>query len=485
MVWRIPDTEIAIARIEEGAHAGEFRFSADTVKRAPAYYEAMRELPYLRPMSIEDVYEVNQSFTGWMIPLAWVQALPEWAGKSVSGQVFWKWFALLLLFGLALAAVIGVFRWTPSRPLEGSFGSYLRRLAAPLAILAVAGLFWFFTVTQINVTGAAAQWPDYILEVAEGVVAVWIVWLTVSWIGEVLIASPRIDPKSLNANLIRLAARSVGFLAVIALLFRAAHDIGVPVYGLVAGAGVSGIAVALAAKSTLENFMGALNLFADRPVRVGDLCRFDQESDPAFRPVGRVESIGLRSTKIRRLDRGLITIPNSEFAQRNIVNLSACDRFLLRTTLALRYETTRDQLRFVLAELRELLHAHPKTIHTADDPVRVRFVGYGDYALNIAVRVYVRTTGYNEFLAIQEDILLRFAEIVERAGTGFAFPSRTLYHARDGGLDTERQQAAEKQVREWASAQTLPFPDFAEAYRKKISDTLDYPPEGSPEADRG
>ena len=163
----------------------------------------------------------------------------------------------------------------------------------------------------------------------------------------------------------------------------------------------------------------------------------------------------------------------------------ACDRFLLRTTLALRYETTRDQLRFVLAELRELLHAHPKTIHTADDPVRVRFVGYGDYALNIAVRVYVRTTGYNEFLAIQEDILLRFTEIVERAGTGFAFPSRTLYHARDGGLDAERQQAAEKQVREWASAQTLPFPDFAEAYRRKISDTLDYPPEGSPEADRG
>ena len=101
------------------------------------------------------------------------------------------------------------------------------------------------------------------------------------------------------------------------------------------------------------------------------------------------------------------------------------------------------------------------------------------------VRAYVRTTGYNEFLAIQEDILLRFSEIVEQAGTGFAFPSRTLYHARDGGMDAERQQAAEKQVREWASAQTLPFPNFAEAYRKKISDTLDYPPEGSPESDRG
>ena len=82
----------------------------------------------------------------------------------------------------------------------------------------------------------------------------------------------------------------------------------------------------------------------------------------------------------------------------------------------------------------------------------------------------------NEFLAIQEDILLRFFEIVEQAGTGFAFPSRALHHARDGGLDAERREAAEKQVREWASAQTLPFPDCAEAYRRKISDALHYPP---------
>jgi MscS family membrane protein len=245
------------------------------------------------------------------------------------------------------------------------------------------------------------------------------------------------------------------------------------VYGLVAGAGVGGIAIALAAKPTLENFMGALNLFADRPVRVGDLCRFDEESNPEWQPVGKVESIGLRSTKIRRFDRGLITIPNAEFAQRNIVNLSACDRFLMTATLGLRYETTRDQLRFVLAELRELLHAHPKTIHSVDDPVRVRFVGYGDYSLNIAVRVYIRTTGFNEFLAVQEDILLRVSETVEKAGTGFAFPSSTMYHTRDGGLNAERQEAAQKKVREWASYHSLPFPDIAEAHRSQITDTLD------------
>jgi len=116
--------------------------------------------------------------------------------------------------------------------------------------------------------------------------------------------------------------------------------------------------------------------------------------------------------------------------------------------------------------------------------VRVRFIGYGDFSLNVALRAYIRTSHYNEFLAVQEDILLRTMKIVKEAGTGFAFPSRTLYVTRDGGLDNERQQAAEKQVREWASAQTLPFPDFTEDYRQRINDTLDYPPEGSSAADR-
>jgi MscS family membrane protein len=156
---------------------------------------------------------------------------------------------------------------------------------------------------------------------------------------------------------------------------------------------------------------------------------------------------------------------------------------LLATTLGLRYETTDDQLRFLLAQMRELLHAHPMTIHSADDPIRVRFVGYGDFSLNVAIRAYIRTSHYNEFLAVQEDILLRAMKVVKEAGTGFAFPSRTLYLGRDAGLDDEKQQAAEKQVREWASAQTLPFPDFDAEYRKRITNTLDYPPEGSPQAD--
>ena len=145
----------------------------------------------------------------------------------------------------------------------------------------------------------------------------------------------------------------------------------------------------------------------------------------------------------------------------------------------MRYETTDDQLRFVLVTLRDMLLAHPRVI---DEEPKVRLAGFGNSALNVEIRANINTTDLNEFRAIREDIYLRVMKIVKASGTGFAFPSRTVYHTRDDGLDAERQQDAETQVRAWCSAQELPFPTFTAEYRRKTRNTLDYPPEGSPEA---
>ncbi|ESQ14387.1 MAG: mechanosensitive ion channel [Thiohalocapsa sp. PB-PSB1] len=111
---------------------------------------------------------------------------------------------------------------------------------------------------------------------------------------------------------------------------------GIPVYGLIARAGVAGLAIALAACPTLENFIGALNLFADRPIRVGDLCRFDEPYGQGWNLVDNVEAIGLRSTKIRQFHRLLIIVPNADLAERNRINLSASEFFLLQLRIALR-----------------------------------------------------------------------------------------------------------------------------------------------------
>ena len=483
--WRIPATEIDIVRSEEGPQAGEFLFSPETVERLADYYEVVKDLPYQRATPTENLYRAVLRLTGWMISPEWIEALPEWTKAPLWGFVLWKWVMVVMLLGLASALVVVIFRMGRHAPWNGSPLSFLRRLSAPLAIIAFSQLLEYLFETQINLAGPASGGPDYLFEVAHGLAVVWVIWLTASWVADAVIASPLVSPNSLDANLIRLAGRVTGILAALVLLFRMAHAVGIPVYGLVAGAGVGGIAVALAARSTLENFLGSLNLYVDRVIRVGDLCRYGEDASADWQRIGRIEEIGLRSTRMRGLDRTITTIPNAEFSNMHLVNLTKRDLMLLTATLSLRYETTRDQLRFLLVGLRELMHAHPMAHHTAEDPIRVRLSRFGESSLDVEIRAYIKTVELNEFFAVKEDIMLRVMEVIEQAGTGFAFPSRTLYQASESGLDHARRHDAEQQVRAWASAHTLPFPEFAEDYRRKITDTLDYPPEGSPGADRG
>jgi MscS family membrane protein len=263
-----------------------------------------------------------------------------------------------------------------------------------------------------------------------------------------------------------LAKLSIVLIGVLGVL----GTLGVNISAAVAGLGVGGIAVALAAQRTLENLIGGISLYADKPVSVGDFCRWGDQ-------IGTVEEIGLRSTRIRTLERTVVTVPNHVLCQMELDNFMKRDRRLLRTTLQLRYETTPDQMRFILAKLRELLLGHPMV---TPDPARVRFIGYGDYSKNVEIFAYLICQDQNTFLAIQEDILLRIEDIINAAGSGFAFPSQTSYLARDRELDEERISEAVAEVGQWRAGGKLPFPEFDDRQREQIEDVLDYPPEGSP-----
>jgi MscS family membrane protein len=243
----------------------------------------------------------------------------------------------------------------------------------------------------------------------------------------------------------------------------------VPVAPLIASLGVGGLAIALPVRPTLENILGGFTLFADTPVRVGDFCLYSDK-------LGTVEEIGLRSTRIRSVERTVVTVPNAEFSQMQLENFTRRDRMLLKTRLRLRYETTPEQLRYVLAKLRELLIAHPMV---SPDPARVRFVGFGDYSLDVELFAYVLSADYNAYLGILEDLNLRIMDIVEEAGTGFAFPSQTTYLTRDKALDAERVKAAEEQVADWRNDEALPFPEPDPRRRQELAGTLDFPPKGS------
>ena len=450
------------------------------MERVRDYFELIQSLPYQRPMPSINLYQSIQQITGWMIPMKWVESLPAWSRVLVFDQVLWKWVIELLLLGLVTALIIIVYKITRIRPWDGTYRTYLPYISVPLALIFLIYLMEAFILKQIISSGPARSLFSYISEIAVYVGAVWFVWLTMKWVADAVIASsPRISEGSLDAHLIKFTERTIGIMLIIGFVFQFLHNIGIPVYGLIAGAGIGGIAVALASQSTLENFVGTLNIFADRPARVGDFCRFGDES-PGLSRVGTVEEIGLRSTRIRGPDRTITTIPNADFAKMHIVNLSKRNQMVLKMSIGLRYETTPDQIRVVLVRLREMLLAHPCI---TDEPARVRVTALGEYAINLELMGYVDTEDWNEFLSVQEDVILRIMEIVADAGTAFAFPSRTVYHARDTGLDADKQQATSKQVAEWIASQSLPFPNFPDDYREQVKDTIKYPPEGSPDID--
>jgi MscS family membrane protein len=183
---------------------------------------------------------------------------------------------------------------------------------------------------------------------------------------------------------------------------------------ILAGLGVGGLAIALAAQQTIENLFGGVAVIGDRPVAVGDVCRFGDR-------VGTVEDIGLRSTRIRALDRTLVSVPNAQFSSMTLENFSKRDKMLFHFTLNLRRDTTPGQVRALLESITETLKEHP-SVESGRLPVR--FVGVRTYSLDLEVFAYILTQAGDEFLQIQQELLLWILDAVEAAGTALAFPTQ-------------------------------------------------------------
>ncbi len=399
--------------------------------------------------------------------------------RDVGGVELWQWLALALWLAVSIPI-----SWLLASLLAWAFR--LRRDVMPIDGFSVNATFiWplrLIFITWIGLFGLGRlglpQHVDIPLRAAIGVVlsvaGAWFLYHLIDKISALFEAQSR--RYKFRDEILRSLLTSIAKLAVIigAFLFLA-EILSIPYQGVIAGLGIGGLAVALAARGTLENFIGGITLFADKPIDVGDFCSFGDR-------LGVVEAIGLRSVKIRSLDRTVVTVPNAEFANLHIVNLSRRDQMLLTAEIGLRYETTPDQLRWVLSEIRKLLLEHP--LVTAD-PARARFVGFGEHSVNIEIFAFVATSDWNQFLAVREDIFLRLIDIIEESGTGFAFPSTVNYLARDSGIDQERKERAEQAMEKLRQENKLPFPDFDEATREEMRDRLDYPPAGSPGAERG
>jgi MscS family membrane protein len=467
--WVVPNTEIVLVRVQNGPQRGDFLFSPETVANAESFYERVSGVSYQRPVPLENMRAIMNRGGGWLVPFAWIQAMPAWLQNPLAGQAGWKWIALVLVLGLFALFLRLAYRLSHLGSLENPFRRALAQVTLPAFFLLATPAVTYLALVQINLRSGPASALGLVATAVMYLAGAWIAWRFAPVVAEAAIASPKIPTDSVDAHLIRICTRLLGMVAGAVLLGLGADRLGIPVYGIVAGLGVGGLAIALAAQPTIENLIGGLSLFADKSIRVGDFCRCGTDE-------GTVESIGIRSTWIRGADRTLTTIPNASLSKMSVVNFGWRDQTMIKAVLGMRYETTPEQLRYLLVKLRELLLGHPSI-----DPetARARFIGFAACSLDIEVFAYVKTTIRAEFLGTQEDILLRVMDIVAQSGTGFAFPSQTLYLGRDEGLDAKRTEAAEAQVRQWRDQGRLPFPNFTPEQLREMFGSFVYPPPGS------
>ncbi|UWZ86075.1 mechanosensitive ion channel family protein [Occallatibacter riparius] len=236
--------------------------------------------------------------------------------------------------------------------------------------------------------------------------------------------SLRLRRRSLEgtASILRLGRRLADILVIFCGVIGILYLFGVNVSPALAGLGVGGIAVALAAQKTLENVIGGASIILDQAVNVGDTLKFGTTQ-------GTVEEVGLRSTQVRTSERTLVSVPNGQLATVPIETISARDKFWFHPTFGLEYGTSSEQVRTILQNMKAVLGSH-----SAIDPntYRATLIGLGTYSLTVEVSAYVFAPAWEAFLPIQEELLLRLMRIIEEAGSRVALPSQVVIQGRTG-----------------------------------------------------
>jgi MscS family membrane protein len=391
------DLEILLERVDRGKLGKAWLFSRKTLDAIPGVFQELSTPP------VEKV-------------------LPEFLVKTRLASVpLFEWVAvflgmpfLYLLTGVLNRLLgLGVGTWRRYL-LRNPHVQNPRILSPPIRLLLLAlSIYWM--LSKVGLPLLARQFWSTTVIVIVIVASAWLLMLFASW-GERYIMGRR-PTMSGSAAVLRLLRRVTNTLIFFTALLFALYHFGFNPTAALAGLGVGGIAVALAAQKTLENVIAGVSLIADHAVRVGDTLKLGDV-------VGTVVDVGLRSTSIRTFDRTVVSVPNGQMANMSLEILSARDKFWFHPLIGLRYETSPAQLRSIVDEINDLLAEHSKL----DAPsVRVNFLRLSAYSLDVEIFAYVFASDWAEFLQIQQDLLLSVIGIVHQVGAEVAFPSQTTY----------------------------------------------------------
>jgi MscS family membrane protein len=407
------DLNITLERVDRGKVGKVWLFSRQTLDSIPAVYQ-----------------EVNTP--------AVERFLPEFLVKTRIAEIpLFEYLAvfiglpLLYLFTGLLSRALGlIVRVVRRGVLRQPTDQRVSPLPQPVRLFLMAGIIYSL-LSRVGLPLLARQFWLIVVLVIMIVASTWLLLLLNSRIERLLLRRLRRRNLTGATSVLRLSRRVVDILILFAAFLFCLRHFGVDPTAALAGLGVGGIAVALAAQKTLENVIGGASLIADQAVRVGDTLKLGDV-------VGTVEDVGLRSTRIRTMDRTVVTVPNGQIATVSLETFSARDKFWFRHMVGLRYDTSAEQMRVVIDNIRALLETHP---NTERDSTRVRLIRLGPSSLDIELIAYVVAADWNQFLQIQEALLLAILGIVAAAGTKIALPSQTMYLSDDLSSSTRKAKA--------------------------------------------
>jgi MscS family membrane protein len=432
--WRLPGTEIDFVQLQDGPRAGEFVVSAETVDRIPEFFEKVKDLPY-KPGPARQLIDVYGGLSGGrvttvyeafssspiglaaIVPTRWMLDMPLWAKVQVAGVTAWQWLGLGV--GLLIGALVVFGSYRLSRRFvagsQGNPGLGWHTVPLPLAIVLLARFFVPLLCALLRIGGSARIFIDFAETVVFSLGAAWLSLVGSIILGEVMVGL-ELKRSTLDDQLIRLGTRLVGAGCAIVFLIRGADDLGFPAYSVLAGLGVGGLAVALAARDSLANLLGSLLIMLEKPFRIGHYIRVSGTE-------GTVVDVGFRSTRIRTPDNSLISIPNNAVVNTTVENLSLRAMRRQRFFVQVTYDTPRDKLEQLAEGIRKIILDHPFTDNTNFE---VRFNNFNESSLDVLVMFHLTVEDYTSELREREVILLQIMDLAQELGIAFAFPTRTL-----------------------------------------------------------
>jgi MscS family membrane protein len=394
--WRIPGTRVTIARIDEGPRRHEYLISAGTVDRAIDYFRDVEARPYRTtgPATSPGLHRWYFSAPGHPLIGAVVERLPDSIryGRSL---------------GLATRRTRGKRLW-----------AYLLTIVFPIAALLVPLCFKYVARDYLTIRGDGLYVLSFFIHAVITLAAIVLAFAICNRLAEIVIASPLVNPRGVNAQLIRIVSRLIGVTLAVAAFLIGGQYIGIPLATLLTSAGIGGVALALGAQDTLKTLFGTVALVADRPFRVGDRISFKDYD-------GFVEDIGLRSTRIRLLTSHLVTVPNDELARADIENVGRRTCIRRVADIHLPIDTPRAKVEAALAIVRKKIENHEGM--DPELPPRVFFVDFLPAAFVVRVIYWYHPPERWAYYAFSEAFNLAVLRSFEKEGIQFSLPWRVAH----------------------------------------------------------